>query len=148
MRSIVISTALSLFALFIASCSGEVDQCLVEHPPAVPILLGVTQDPESLTVTATIRDESDNEQWFALERALVTRKNLGIVVGTDIPAVDSNSLPLGTDVGNTVSIVDLGIIKDSRPEPGQVYVYTVRAWNCRASSAVSNNIKITSLFPR
>ena len=148
MHSKLAVTVLSVFALIATGCAnGEGNACPVTTRPAVPVLLSVTQDPATLTVTATIRDESDNEQWFALERALRTRRNLPVVVGTDIPAFDSDALPIGADIGNTVSIIDLGIVKNEKPEPGLVYAYAVRAWNCHGTSAASNDIQITSMFP-
>lgn len=141
-------TLLSITALIAASCSGDERGCPADAPPATPVLLEVTQDPETLTVTATVRDESDNEQWFALERTFIAGAAISVVVGTDVPAPDADRLPLGRDTGRTLNIDDRGIVEDQKPRPGLEYVYTVRAWNCFYPSNASNDIKILSLFPR
>ena len=52
---------------------AESNDCSVDAVPMSPELLNVVQDPSTLTVTAEVRDNSDNEQWFALERTLITR---------------------------------------------------------------------------
>lgn len=121
--------------------------CSVDSRPVAPVLLSVTQDPETLTVTATVRDESDNEQWFSLGRTILNRNNQVVSVGTDVNVPDDNDLRVSRDVGRTVTILDRGIVQDQKPEPGQTYVYTVRALNCFAESPRSNDISIVALFP-
>lgn len=121
--------------------------CSVDSRPTPPTLLSVTQDPQTLTVTAELRDESDNEQWFTLERTLFTRRNQTVVVGTDTPRPDSTKLPFSEEVGRTVMIDDRGIVENRKPVPGIEYVYTVRAFNCYDRSEPSNDITILSLYP-
>lgn len=121
--------------------------CSVNSRPAEPILLSVTQDPATLTVTAEVRDESDNEQWFTLERTILNRNNQVVAVGTDISVPNDDNLKVSRDTGRTVTIVDNGIVRDRKPEPGQTYVYTVRALNCFAESPRSNDISIVALSP-
>lgn len=124
------------------------DGCSLDSSPDAPTLLSVTQDPETLTVTAELRDESDNEQWFALERTLFSRLNQTVVVGTDVPLPDSATLPISEEVGRTVVIDDRGIVEGRKPRPGIEYVYSVRAHNCFFRSDSSNHISIISLFPQ
>ena len=124
------------------------DECSLDSSPATPTLLSVRQDPATLTVTAELRDESDNEQWFTLERTLFSRLNPAVVVGTDVPIPDSSKLPVSREIGRTVVIDDRGIVQDRKPIPGIEYVYTVRAHNCFFRSDSSNDIVITSLFPQ
>ena len=130
------------------ACFWQSDKCPTDSHPAVPTLLDVTQDPDSLVVTAKITDQSDNEQWFALERTFITKNNRVVVVGTDKPSPDRKTLPLGKEIGDTVIIDDRGIFEGQKPTPGLEYSYTVRAWNCYAQSGPSNEIIITSLSPR
>ncbi len=119
--------------------------CSVDSRPAVPTLLTVTQDPQTLVVTATLRDESDNEQWFSLQRTLITRNNQAVSVGTNIPVPEGDDLPVSRDTGRTVTIVERGIVEGEPPIPGLEYVYTVRALNCFAESPRSNDISIVAL---
>ena len=137
-----------LYALILSRINfGGDGECSLDSRPAAPALLTVVQDPDSLLVTATVRDESDNEQWFALERTIITRINQRVVVGTDIPVPDSTKMRVSRETDRTVTIDDRGIVEDKRPIPGQEYVYQVRAWNCFGPSEPSNAIKILSLFP-
>ncbi len=122
--------------------------CSVDARPAPPTLLSVTQDPDTLVVTAVARDESDDEQWFSLQRTLINRNNQVVGVGTDIPDPDSDSLPINREIGRTVTIIDRGIGEDRLPTPGETYVYTVRALNCFAESPRSNDLSIVALEPR
>ena len=137
-----------LLPLASLSCFWQSDACPTSSRPAVPTLLEVTQNPDTLVVTAKVVDQSDNEQWFALERTFVTKNNRVVVVGTDKPSPDRKTLPLNREIGDTVIIDDRGIFEGQKPTPGLEYSYTVRAWNCYAQSPPSNEIIITSLFPR
>ena len=126
---------------------AESNDCSVDAVPMSPELLNIVQDPSTLTVTAEVRDNSDNEQWFALERTLITRFNQVVVVGTDVVVENRYTEPINTDSGRIVQIDDRGIVENQKPTPGLEYVYIVRAWNCWGPSEPSNDITILSLFP-
>ncbi len=145
--------ALGLFLVWVLVLSqvewfAESRECSLDTTPNVPELVSVTQDPDTLTVTAEVRDNSDNEQWFALERTIISRFNQVVVVGTDIVVEDRYTETVNKETGRVVQIDDRGIVENQKPTPGLEYVYTVRAWNCWGGSDQSNDIKIISLFPR
>lgn len=144
-RAILLITIFSAMAL--AACFGD-SGCPTDSVPAVPVLLDVMQDPETLTVTATLRDESDNEQWFILERTFITQFNRTVTVGTSVPDPSFEETPLNRDTDRIVTITDRGIVENQKPIPGQEYVYVARAFNCYSVSGPSNAIKILSLFPQ
>lgn len=121
--------------------------CQVDSRPIAPVLLSVTQDPVTLVVTATARDESDNEQWFSLGRTIINRNNQVVSVGTDVEVPENDELRVSKDVGRTVTIMERTTVQILNPIPGQTYVYTVRALNCFAESPRSNDITIVALSP-
>ncbi len=147
---IIVGLFSAIFVPFLLSTDlfdDDNDGCSVSSRPVAPTLLSVTQDPETLIVRAELRDESDNEQWFVLERTLINALNQSVVVGTDIPVPDSTKLDVSEQTGRTVVIDDRGIVPNRRPIPGLQYVYFARAFSCYDRSDRSNDITITSLFP-
>jgi len=138
--------AFSALLLLALGCSTYDGNCPVQEvPDAAPVLLEVNQDPETLEVIATFRDESSKEQWFALERMYITDRNLSVVVGTSEQNIDRHTLPVHNSVGGLVQINDRGIFDGDRLRAGTTYAYTVRAWNCWGASPASNGIRIVAL---
>ena len=119
--------------------------CPVDSRPEIPVLISMQQDPETHVVTATVEDRSDNEQWFSLSRTIISRNNVVVAVGTDIPVPDGDNMPVNRETGRTVTIADRGLVNGENPQPDTEYVYTVRAMNCFFPSDRSNDLKITTL---
>lgn len=145
MRLMLVTTVLSFVTMFAISCTYGQEDCNTDVRPEIPVLMEVTQDPETLIVSARIRDESDNEQWFALERAMISQVNWSVVVGTNVPDPERSSLPLDKDTGDVIEVTDRGIVEDRRPVPGYQYAYAAQAWNCYGPSGRSNVIQLVSL---
>ena len=146
MRLPFLIALVSALSFLFASCSLLGPQgCKTDEIPDTPGMVSVVQDPETFRVTAVIQDNSDNEQWITLERSFVSRFTRPTVVGISVEVVDREKLPLDKDKGDTVTIVDRGVVEGEIIDAGQPYSYTARAWNCYGWSEESNEIIITGL---